>query len=120
MIKKFHASSTREALRQVRDALGANAIILSNRQVSGGVEIMAVADMDMAALTQHPAPKPVPQAMHAEPEMPAAIRSNRAATPAEVASPRAVHRKQPPSVEAPPPVQAAQEPFWKGGARYRA
>ena len=50
MIKKFHASSTREALRQIRDSLGADAIILSNRQVAGGVEIMAVADMDMAAL----------------------------------------------------------------------
>lgn len=51
MIKKFHAQTTRDALRQVRDALGANAIILSNRQVAGGVEIIAVADMDMAALT---------------------------------------------------------------------
>ncbi|TCV90741.1 flagellar biosynthesis protein FlhF [Sulfurirhabdus autotrophica] len=54
MIKKFHASTTREALRQVRDALGPNAIILSNRQVGGGVEIMAVADMDVASLSNHP------------------------------------------------------------------
>lgn len=50
MIKKFHAQTTREALRQVRDALGASAIILSNRQVAGGVEIIAVADLDMTAL----------------------------------------------------------------------
>ncbi|MGH8670655.1 MAG: flagellar biosynthesis protein FlhF [Burkholderiales bacterium] len=49
-VRKFHASSTREALRQVRDALGAEALILSNKQVAGGVEIIAVADMDMAAL----------------------------------------------------------------------
>lgn len=113
MIKKFHASSTREALRQVRDALGANAIILSNRQVSGGVEIMAVADMDMAALTSHPAPQPVRQATQAEPEMPAAIRSNRAATPAEVASPRAMPKKQQ-TVDVPPPVQAVPEPMLEG------
>lgn len=113
MIKKFHASSTREALRQVRDALGANAIILSNRQVSGGVEIMAVADMDMAALTSPPAPQPVRQATHAEAEMPAAIRSNRTATPAEVASPREMPRKQQP-VEVPPSVQAVQEPALEG------
>jgi flagellar biosynthesis protein FlhF len=33
MIKKFHAQTTRDALRQVRDALGASALILSNRQV---------------------------------------------------------------------------------------
>jgi flagellar biosynthesis GTPase FlhF len=44
MIKKFHAQTTRDALRQVRDALGASALILSNRQVAGGVEIIAVAD----------------------------------------------------------------------------
>lgn len=56
MIKKFHAQNTRDALRQVRDALGASAIILSNRQVAGGVEIIAVADMDMAALTAQAEP----------------------------------------------------------------
>lgn len=51
MVRKFYAGSTREALRQVRDALGPDAIILSNRQVAGGVEIMAVSDNDAAALT---------------------------------------------------------------------
>jgi flagellar biosynthesis protein FlhF len=56
MIKKFHAQTTREALRHVRDALGASAIILSNRQVAGGVEIIAVADLDMAALTAQAEP----------------------------------------------------------------
>ncbi|MDO9225659.1 MAG: flagellar biosynthesis protein FlhF [Pseudomonadota bacterium] len=56
MIKKFHATTTRDALRQVRDALGANAIILSNRQVAGGVEIIAVADLDMANLTAQAEP----------------------------------------------------------------
>jgi flagellar biosynthesis protein FlhF len=56
MIKKFHAPTTRDALRQVRDALGASALILSNRQVSGGVEIIAVADMDMAALAAQAEP----------------------------------------------------------------
>lgn len=53
-VRKFHASTTREALRQVRDALGADAIILSNRQVAGGIEIMAVADMDMSSLAGSP------------------------------------------------------------------
>ncbi|MCE5182524.1 MAG: flagellar biosynthesis protein FlhF [Betaproteobacteria bacterium] len=49
-VRKFYASTTREALRQVRDALGADAIILANRQVAGGIEIMAVADTDMTSL----------------------------------------------------------------------
>ena len=56
MVKKFHAPTTREALRMVRDALGANAIILSNRQVEGGVEIIAVADLDVAALSSQAEP----------------------------------------------------------------
>lgn len=56
MIKKFHATTTRDALRQVRDELGANAIILSNRQSASGVEIIAVADLDMAAIAQQAEP----------------------------------------------------------------
>ncbi len=56
MVRKFHAPTTREALRMVRDALGANAIILSNRQVAGGVEIMAVSDEDMEALSSQAEP----------------------------------------------------------------
>ncbi|MFA5083552.1 MAG: flagellar biosynthesis protein FlhF [Hydrogenophilaceae bacterium] len=56
MVKKFRAHTTRDALRMVRDALGANAIILSNRQVDGGVEIIAVADLDMAALAEQAEP----------------------------------------------------------------
>jgi len=56
MIKKFHAGTTRDALRQVRDELGANAIILSNRQTAQGVEIIAVADLDMAAIASQAEP----------------------------------------------------------------
>ncbi|MEW5893197.1 MAG: flagellar biosynthesis protein FlhF [Pseudomonadota bacterium] len=56
MIKKFYAGTTREALRQVRDALGANAIILSNRRIESGVEIIAVADLDVAALSERAEP----------------------------------------------------------------
>jgi flagellar biosynthesis protein FlhF len=52
VVKKFYGATTRDALRQVRDELGPDALILSNRQVSGGgIEIMAVADADVAALT---------------------------------------------------------------------
>lgn len=52
LVKKFFGATTRDALRQVRDELGPDALILSNRQVAGGgIEIMAVADADVAALT---------------------------------------------------------------------
>ena len=50
-VRKFFGANTREALRQVRDALGADALILSNRRVDGGVEIMAVSDGEVQALT---------------------------------------------------------------------
>jgi flagellar biosynthesis protein FlhF len=50
-VRKFIGATTREALRQVRDALGADALILSNRRIPGGVEIMAVTDGDVQALT---------------------------------------------------------------------
>ncbi len=49
-VKKFIAGSSREALRKVRDALGPDAVILSNRSVPEGVEIMAMDSMDMASL----------------------------------------------------------------------
>ncbi|HUW27468.1 MAG TPA: flagellar biosynthesis protein FlhF [Sulfuriferula sp.] len=49
-VKKFSASNSRDALRKVRDALGPDAVILSNRSIDGGVEIMALANEDIAAL----------------------------------------------------------------------
>jgi flagellar biosynthesis protein FlhF len=41
-VRKFYARTSREALRKVRDVLGPNAVILSNRSVEGGVEILAL------------------------------------------------------------------------------
>ncbi|MDR0565205.1 MAG: flagellar biosynthesis protein FlhF [Azoarcus sp.] len=41
-VKRFFASSTREALRDLKAELGADAIVLSNRAVEGGVEILAL------------------------------------------------------------------------------
>lgn len=87
-VRKFYASTTREALRQVRDALGADAIILANRQVAGGIEIMAVADMDMASLAGAPVSPP--------PAKPRPV-------PVEFSS-----RSTPPPAAAPPPMSRAQ------------
>lgn len=49
-VKKFCASTSREALRQVREMLGPEAVILSNRQVKEGVEVMALASADISCL----------------------------------------------------------------------
>ena len=49
-VKKFTAATSREALRKVRDALGPDAVILSNRPVDGVVEILALASDDVASV----------------------------------------------------------------------
>ena len=48
-IKRFFADDIRQALRQVRETLGPDAVILSNRSVDGGVELVAAMDYDEAA-----------------------------------------------------------------------
>jgi flagellar biosynthesis protein FlhF len=71
-VKKFLAPSSREALRQVRDAIGPDAVILSNRSVAGGVEVLALAHDDIASL----AAPVVEQETAAAPANSAAPRSN--------------------------------------------
>ncbi|MEJ2619706.1 MAG: flagellar biosynthesis protein FlhF [Candidatus Thiodiazotropha sp.] len=48
-IRRFFASDMRQALRQVREACGADAVILSNKSVEGGVELVAAVDYDESA-----------------------------------------------------------------------
>lgn len=50
-VRKFSARTSREAIRMLRDALGANAVILSNRNVDGMVEILAMADEAISSIT---------------------------------------------------------------------
>jgi flagellar biosynthesis protein FlhF len=49
-IRKFIAGSSREALRLVREALGDDAVVLSNRAIEGGVELVALAEGELASL----------------------------------------------------------------------
>ncbi len=53
-VKKFTAATSREALRKVRDALGPDAVILSNRPVDGIVEILALDNDDVASISAPP------------------------------------------------------------------
>ncbi|HED39921.1 MAG TPA: flagellar biosynthesis protein FlhF [Chromatiales bacterium] len=45
-IKRYFAPDVRQAMRMVRDAQGPDAVILSNKSVDGGVEIVAAIDYD--------------------------------------------------------------------------
>jgi flagellar biosynthesis protein FlhF len=56
-IKRYVAPDMRQAIRQVREEQGPDAVILSNRQVDGGVEIVAAMDYE-AFLSEIGAGKP--------------------------------------------------------------
>lgn len=55
-VRKFTANTSREAIRMLRDALGSDAVILSNRVVDGRVEILAMADAAINSIAM-PAPE---------------------------------------------------------------
>jgi flagellar biosynthesis protein FlhF len=79
-VKKFTAATSREALRKVREALGPDAVILSNRPVDGVVEILALDNDDVASLaspsaeSEMDAPRPQLHMPHMAqmPDLPAA------------------------------------------------
>lgn len=73
-IKRFYAADIRQALRQVREALGPDAVILSNKNVDGGVELVAAMDYDERAYNASRAA----QSPHQEPE--ASVRETAADT----------------------------------------
>ncbi|QDE31919.1 MULTISPECIES: flagellar biosynthesis protein FlhF [Shewanella] len=45
-IKRFFAKDMRAALAQVKETLGSDAVIMSNKKVTGGIEIVAAVDYD--------------------------------------------------------------------------
>ncbi len=51
-LRRFFAEDSRSAIRMVRETLGADAVILSNRRVDGGVEVVAAVDYDEAAVQE--------------------------------------------------------------------
>ncbi|MDO6543584.1 flagellar biosynthesis protein FlhF [Photobacterium sanguinicancri] len=55
-IKRFFAKDMRTALSQVKEELGSDAVIMSNKKVTGGVEIVAAVDTDSG--NQPPPPSP--------------------------------------------------------------
>lgn len=67
-VKRYFAQTARECLRQVKEELGPDAVVLSNRSVNGGVEILALPPDAIAAL-QPPKPADAPPA----PPAPAAL-----------------------------------------------
>lgn len=103
-VRKFTAPTSREAWHLVREALGADAVILSNRSVEGGTEILALAGEDMAALAA-----PVVEKSAISPQTLAALSTKRAEAPAlSFAQPNAAINIKP-ATKATPAVAAAKQ-----------
>ena len=49
-VKRFFAADMRQAMKLVRDELGADAAIIGNRRIAGGVELTAALDYTPQAL----------------------------------------------------------------------
>ena len=56
-VKRYVADSARECLRRVKEELGPDAIVVSNRQIEGGVEITAMSADSLEALSMQSAPR---------------------------------------------------------------
>ncbi len=56
-VKRYLADSARECLRRVKEELGPDAIVVSNRQVDGGVEITAMSADSLEALSAQVMPR---------------------------------------------------------------
>jgi flagellar biosynthesis protein FlhF len=104
-VKKFTAPTSREALRKVREALGPDAVILSNRPTDGEVEILALANDDAAslALPSPDSPMARPEPYLDLPETPSYLAPVAAVAPTPAARPA-------PRMAAPAPRAPVQAP----------
>ena len=74
-IKRFFAEDMRRGLQQVKETLGADAIILSNKKVNGGIELVAAVDPDARAPEAAPEMSANTQAPQAQQESEAPAQS---------------------------------------------
>lgn len=63
-VRRFVGANSRDVMRQVRETLGEDALIVANRRTEGGVEILAMADeaIDHFEPSPEPAPPETPTA----------------------------------------------------------
>lgn len=129
-IKRYFAPDIKQAIRMVREEQGPDAVILSNRKVDGGVEIVAARDFDEQALPDRGQPEgqAAPQPQEPTPDRAAAEakrraeevfretlgRAQEAARPAE--PPR---RPEPMKPREPAPAPASKAAPWAEALGYR-
>lgn len=66
-VRRFVGATARDCLRRAKETLGADAVVVSNRAVEGGVEIVAMSPESLNAISQQlrpmdpsPTPRPAP------------------------------------------------------------
>lgn len=89
-VKRFFGRNSREAMQKVRQTFGDNAVILSTKPSSDGVEVVAMPSESIDALERHdtpasaaPVPAPAPQASRPAPKSAAAPLPEPAGTPVQ-------------------------------------
>ncbi|MGE8657309.1 MAG: flagellar biosynthesis protein FlhF [Achromobacter sp.] len=105
-ISRFFGANSREVMRQVRQVLGPDALIVSNRSVDGGIEVLATVDGafdDAPGQAQDHAPR-----AYADGHAPAARAPQMPPAPYAHAAPAGM--SQPPGYGAPAAVPPAQVP----------
>ena len=106
-VKRFFGESAREALRKVKAVLGPEAIVISNKSVPGGVEIVAMSADSLAVLSaQHGS---APAAVAAPDKAPA--KAPAAPPPAPAQQDRKPARAAPHSTLPPTPSTGGFAPF---------
>ena len=106
-VRKFIAATARDALHKVKEMLGPDAIILSNRAIPGGVEIMAVAAGEMDAIVTSPRAAAAPASVPAVQEdytvrlSSEAVPSNRVANPIPSLTSRPAPQFEPANIAVP-------------------
>ena len=58
-VKRYFAETARECLRKVKEELGPDAIVVSNKPVEGGVEMVAMSESGLEALSRTTAPRAI-------------------------------------------------------------
>ncbi len=114
-VRRYFAETARECLKRVKADLGPDAVVMSNRAVDGGVEIMAMSSDSLNALSQQPAPQRVAvPPLRQEPRSPAPRPAAPPRAPAldddYTVSLSAKARQQPFQAWQPPVVQPAPAP----------
>ena len=113
-IKRYTGTNTREVLTRIRNDLGADAVILSNREIVGGVELMAAIDFDAS---RFPSDEP---GEAAAPAAPSPVQPSAKTTQVAVTVPPASAAVQPPPHPNPPHAWGGGEPnssASRGGGR---